>query len=165
MAYLTAAKKAQLLDEYHPTLPTSSFSALLDEIAAAIDADNFLKKISISVDIDDFTDGGAAVGTYIHNVAIPAKATVLFAALTSVVGFAGDTSAVLTIGDGTDVDRYNTGSINVFANANNGIAVGSPSGVLYHDAAKYPTLTVTTAADFTSVSAGTLVIDIYYVEN
>lgn len=121
-------------------------------------------KITETVAYDDFTDGGAAVGTYdLTAGTIPAGATFLYAAVTAVTGFAGDTSAVMTIGDGTDVDRYNTSTINVFATAANGISAGDPSGTRYHTAAATVTLTVTTASDFTSVSAGSVTVELYYL--
>ena len=123
-----------------------------------------LVKLSETVAYDDFTDGGGAVGTFDLTVGtIPAGATVLAAAVTAVTGFAGDTSAALTIGDGTDVDRYNTGTINVFTTAANGVDAGVASGVKYHTAAKTVTLTVTTNADFTSVSAGSVTVELYYL--
>lgn len=121
-------------------------------------------KLSETVAYDAFTDGGSTVGTYDLTVGtIPAGATFLYAAVTAVTGFAGDTSAVMTIGDGTDVDRYNTSTVNVFATAAAGVAAGAPSGVLYHTAAKTPKLTITTNADFTSVSAGSVTVELYYL--
>ncbi len=123
-----------------------------------------LVKLAEVVAFDDFTDGGATVGTYDITVGtIPAGATFLYAAVTAITGFAGDTSAVITIGDGTDADRYNTGTPDVFSTLANGVTVGAPSGVLYHDAAKTVTLTVTTAADFTSVSAGSVTVELFYL--
>jgi hypothetical protein len=123
-----------------------------------------LVKLTETVAYDAFTDGGAAVGTYDLTVGtIPAGATFLFAAVTAVTGFAGDTSAALTIGDGTDVDRYNTSTVDVFSTVANGVAAGSPSGVLYHAAAKTVTLTVTTDSDFTSVSAGSVTVELFYL--
>lgn len=121
-------------------------------------------KLSQTVAFGSFTDGGGAVGTFDLTVAtIPAGATVLCSAVTAVTGFAGDTSAVMTIGDGTDEDRYNTSTINVFATAANGVAAGVVSGIPYHDTAKTVKLTVTTDADFTSVSAGSVTVELYYV--
>lgn len=123
-----------------------------------------LVKFTETVAYDAFTDGGATVGTFDLTVSgVPIGATLLFAALTAVTGFAGDTSAVLTIGDGSDADRYNTGTPDVFSTAANGVAVGAPSGVQYHAAAKTVTLTVTTAADFSSVSAGSLTVEMYFL--
>ena len=120
------------------------------------------KRISATVGYASFTDGGAAVGTYSLTEFIPAGALYLGTAVTAVTGFAGDTSAVMTIGDGTDVDRYNTSTINVFATAANGIASGIPSGSLYHAAQVTPKLTITTAADWGSVSAGSVTVELYY---
>lgn len=121
-------------------------------------------KLTETVAYDDFTDGGAAVGTFDLTVGtIPIGATVIAVAITAVTGFTGDTSAVITIGDGTDADRYNTGTPSIFATAAGGVSVGAISGVAYHAAAATVKLTVTTNADFTSVSAGSLTIEITYV--
>jgi hypothetical protein len=116
------------------------------------------------VAFDAFTDGGGASGTYdITAGTIPVGATFLYAAVTALTGFAGDTSAVLIIGDGSDTDRYNTGTPDVFTTAVNGISVGAPSGTRYHAAAATITLTVTSGADFTSVSAGSLTVEFFYL--
>ena len=112
----------------------------------------------------DFTDGGAAVGTILFAGSLPAGAVVLGTKVLVTAGFAGDTSAVLTIGDGSDVDRYNTGTPDVFATAAAGVESGVPSGSILLTAANSPTLTVTTNADFTSVSAGALTVAIYFIQ-
>lgn len=122
-----------------------------------------INKITATVGYAAFTDGGAAVGTYSLTDVIPLGALYLGTAVTAVTGFAGDTSAAMTIGDGTDVDRYNTSTINVFATAADGIASGVPSGSLYHAAQVTPKITITTAADWTSVSAGSVTIEMYYI--
>jgi hypothetical protein len=109
-----------------------------------------------------FSDGGAAAGTYTMKEAIPIGATVISSVVTGVTAFVGDTSAVLTIGDGTDVDRYNTGTPSVFASLAQ-ITAGVPSGVREHVAAIKPVLTVTSASDFTSVTAGALTVRIAYI--
>ncbi|CAK0744715.1 hypothetical protein CCP3SC15_1310008 [Gammaproteobacteria bacterium] len=122
-----------------------------------------IKKITATVGYAEFTDGGAAVGTYNLPAIIPVGALYLGTAITAITGFTNDTSAVITIGDGTDVDRYNTGTPSVFTTAAYGIAAGAPSGVLYHATQVTPKLTVTTAADFTSVNAGSVTIEMYYL--
>ena len=123
-----------------------------------------LVKFTETVGYAAFTDGGGTVGTFdLTTATIPAGATFLYAAVTAITGFANDTSAVMTFGDGTDVDRYNTGTADVFTTAANGIACGIPSGIVYHDAAKTVKLTITTAADFTSVNAGSVTVAIYYL--
>lgn len=110
----------------------------------------------------DFTDGGAAVGTKTLAAQIPAGAFVQQVILLDVVGVTGNTSAAITLGDGTDVDRYNTGTPSVFTTAV-AIDVGVPSGTKVHVAAATVTVTVTTASDFTSVSAGAMTVCIHFL--
>jgi hypothetical protein len=150
----STATELNILDD--ATLSTAELNTLAGGTA--------IKMFTETVAFDDFTDGGSTVGTYdITAGTIPAGATFLFAALTAVTGFAGDTSAALIIGDGDDTDRYNTSTIDVFSTAADGISCGAPSGVQYHDTEATITLTVTTNADFTSVSAGSLTLVFYYL--
>jgi hypothetical protein len=113
---------------------------------------------------DDFTDGGAAVGTIQFAGSLPAGAIVLGTKVLVGDGFAGDTSAAMTIGDGTDADRYNTSTVDVFSTAADGVESGVPSGTKLLVTENRPTLTVTTDADFTSVSAGEVTVAIYYIQ-
>jgi hypothetical protein len=117
--------------------------------------------ISETIARADFTDGGAAVGTYVMKTVIPAGAFVIQTLLQDVTGFTGDTSATVTIGDGTDVDRYNTGTPSLFTTAVV-IEAGVPSGVKSHLVEKSVTVTVTSAADFTAVVAGSVTVKIYF---
>lgn len=116
-----------------------------------------------TVAFDDFTDGGGAAGTLQMDDSIPAGAIFLYSKVLVPAGFAGDTSAVLTIGDGSDVDRYNTGTPSVFATAATGVEMGDPSGSQFHATAVQPTLTVTSGSDFGSVSAGQLTVSMFYI--
>jgi hypothetical protein len=122
-----------------------------------------LVKVTETVGFASFTDGGGASGTKALAVQIPVGARIIGMHITALTGFTGDTSAVVIIGDGTDTDRYMTGTPSVFTTAANGISLGIPSGVLYHDAAKTVTVTVTSNADFTSVSAGSMTVEYFYV--
>lgn len=108
------------------------------------------------------TDGGATAGTIALSTTIPAGAVFLKSTIHSITGFAGDTTAVITIGDGTDVDRYNTGTPDVFSTVAAGVDMGAPSGTAFHSAAKTPTVTITSTADFTNVSAGAATITLFY---
>jgi hypothetical protein len=108
-----------------------------------------------------FTDGGSTAGTYQMKTAIPVGAYVINSVLTQLVGFTGDTSATIIIGDGSDTDRYNTGTPSVYTTAA-ALALGVPSGTKEHISAIFPTLTVTSATDFTAVTAGTLALRIIY---
>ena len=122
-----------------------------------------MKSVQFTVAYDDFTDGGAAVGTYTASESIPVGAVATRAFVTSVTGFTGDTSAVLTIGDGTDVYRYNTGTIDVFTTADT-LDAGAVSGTAYHSAAKDIVLTVTSDSDFTSVAAGSVTVTVFFYQ-
>lgn len=122
-----------------------------------------LTKFSETVAFGDFTDGGAAAGTIDLTNTIPIGAYVVCVLCTACTGFAGDTSAVVTIGDGSDADRYNTGTPDVFSDAANGVALGDPSGTKYHTAEATVTVTVTTNSDFSSVSAGSLTLEFFYL--
>lgn len=110
-----------------------------------------------------FTDGGSAAGTYQLKSPIPAGAHVLATTYTEITGFTGDTSAVMTVGDGTDADRYNTGTPSVYTTAA-AVSAGVPSGTQGHATAVYPTLTVTSASDFTAVTAGAVKVSVFYVK-
>lgn len=130
--------------------------------SSTVDLGN-LQVITFDAAFGDFTDGGGAAGTYDLSDQIPAGAYVIAVGLQAVVGFAGDVSAVATFGDGTDADRYNTGTPSVFATAANGVSVGDPSGTRYHNAAATVTITVTSATDWGSVTAGQLTGKIWYI--
>jgi hypothetical protein len=156
---------------------TANFAALSGDITmsnagvTAIGADkvtNAMMKVPKSVvyqetfAFGDMTDGGATVGTFDLSHSIPAGSVFERATIHALTGFIGDTSAVMTLGDGSDVDRYNTGTPNVFADATPGVDLGVPSGTLWHTAAATPKVTITTAADFTSVSAGQMTVTLFY---
>lgn len=123
--------------------------------------------LSERISVDDFTDGGSTAGTLVLTADLPAGAFVMASQVSQVTGFAGDTSAVLAIGDGSDADRYNTGTYNVFADssfAGDTLAEGAPSGNRGHVSAMTTiTVTVTSAADFTSVSAGAATVSLFYL--
>lgn len=119
-------------------------------------------EIRQTVAYSDFTDGGSTAGTLALDETIPVGAWVLRTVLRNVTGFTGDTSAVITVGDGTDVDRYNTGTPSVFTTAN-AIDLGAPSGTQIHTAAATVTLTVTSGSDFGAVTAGAATISIYFL--
>lgn len=111
---------------------------------------------------DEFTDGGAAVGTMTFTGSIPVGAVVKQSYVTGVTGFAGDTSAALTIGDGSDADRYNTSTVDVFTTAAH-LSAGAVSGTAWHTAAVQPVLTITAGSDWGAVTAGQLTVTIEFV--
>lgn len=100
----------------------------------------------------DFTDGGGASGTYTFAEQIPLGAIAEYSTVSDVTAWGGDTTAVIVIGDGTDVDRYNTGTPSVLSTIAH-LSVGAPSGTAYHAAAIAPVVTVTGGSDFTAIAA------------
>jgi len=108
----------------------------------------------------DFTDGGGAAGTYVCGFELPVGFVADYSEVRAVTGFAGNTSATITVGDGSDVDRYNTGTPSVFTTIA-ALALGVASGIRALATANKPTITVTGNSDFTAVNAGALSIRIY----
>lgn len=126
-----------------------------------------LRAYSQTISSTDFTDGGGTSGTKALNVSIPAGAVFVRTLITALTGFTGDTTAVVKVGDGTTTDRYSItsgSSASVFTTAAAGIDPGAASGTLFHSAAKTPTVTVTSGADFTSVVAGTMTVTMFWYE-
>lgn len=123
-----------------------------------------IEKIAETVAFGTFIDSEGTTGTHDLSTDIPIGATVLRCVLAApLVGFAGDTSATITVGDGSDADRYMTGTPNVFADIAGGLDLGVVSGVAYHAAAKTPKITITAGSDWGAVDAGALTIEIYYI--
>lgn len=122
-----------------------------------------LNRFSETVTYNQFTDGGGTSGTYQLAGTVPAGATFAQLMVNVVTGFTGDTTAVYTVGDGSDVDRYNTGTPSCLAAANPATS-GIPSGVREHVTAIRPTITVTGGADFTSIAAGKMVVTAFWYE-
>jgi len=54
----------------------------------------------------DFTDGGGASATLALDEKIPAGSRYKFAVINTTTAFTADTTAVVTIGDGSDADRF-----------------------------------------------------------
>lgn len=110
-----------------------------------------------------FTDGGSTSGTYSLLTSVPAGARYLNTLFTAIVGFTGDTSAAAILGDGTDTDRYNTGTPSFFTTAAAGVDAGAPSGTAWHTAAKTPVLTVTSGSDWGLVAAGSVTVTMFWL--
>jgi hypothetical protein len=106
------------------------------------------------------TANGAS-GTLVLAETIPVGAKVIDSVLLNVTGFTGDTSAVIIVGDGTDTDRYNTGTPSVFTTAT-AIDLGAASGTAIHTTAKSVTVTITSATAYSAVTAGAATLRIRY---
>ena len=121
--------------------------------------------IQETVGFSDFTDGTGTDGTYtLTNGTLPIGAIVLGIAVVAVTAFSGDTTCTMTVGDGSDVDRYHTGTPSIFASAD-AVDFGVPSGTTSHSAAKSIVLTATAGSDWGLVStAAKLTIRVFYIK-
>lgn len=137
------------------------------EVGSSLQAKPRLRVIQETLTAATLTDGGAAVGTKNLTAAIPAGARFLYATIHAITGFAEDTSATITLGDGSTADRYNTGTPSIFTTAAAGVDLGAPSGTAWHTAAVANIVaTVTSAADITPViaGAGSCVLTFWFLE-
>lgn len=125
-------------------------------IARFVTAGDAMRLVSYKqhVTLADFTDGGGATGTVDLNVSIPAGAVFARTLVTGLTGAVGESTATMTVGDGSTADRYNTGTPSVAADAAAGIDMGAPSGTLFHATAATPKITVTEDDDFTDITSG-----------
>jgi hypothetical protein len=127
----------------------------MKQVSPAIDS------ISQTMLYDDLTDV-TTTGTLAMTEYLPVGAIVIGTKCLVEAGFAGDTSATLTVGD-TDVDRFMTGTPSVFTTAATGIQTGIPSGTKLIVTAVQPICIVTTAANYTAVDAGSFTITVYFI--
>ena len=118
-----------------------------------------------SIAYTDFVDGGGTSGTLALSCTIPAGALFVSSLITDIIGFTGDTSATIIIGDtGGDTDRYSTGTPSVFTTAAAGVDLGVPSGTKWHTAAVVPDVLITSGSDWGLVTAGSAVITLIWIE-
>lgn len=123
-----------------------------------------LRHIRQTVTLAEFTDGGGASGTFaLTNGTVPIGSVVTACFLEALVGFSGGTATII-VGDGSDTDRYMTGTPDVASTLANGLDLGVPSGAKYHSAAKTVTITIAETTDFGTIAAGSLRIVVEYLE-
>lgn len=110
----------------------------------------------------DMTDGGSAIATFDLTHSIPAGSVFVRSTIHALTGFAGDTTATIQIGDGSDADRYTTGTPSVFTTAAAGVDLGGPAGTAWHDAAKTPKVTITAGSEWGDVTGGAVTVTLFY---
>lgn len=145
---------------------TLSGDATMTNLGALTITPPTVRVLTNSLTAASMTDGLGTVATKTLAGNIPAGAIILGVKVLVSVGFAGDTNALCTIGDGSVVDRYNTGTPNLFATAATGVEFGVPSGAKLQLVAVSPVVTITSTADATNMIAGGGVasISIYYIQ-
>ena len=129
-----------------------------------------LKRAVIDISYADFNKAATTV-VFDTGAVIPKGAFILKTLIDEVVKFEGGaiSTAVIAVGDSdgsggtTDPDRYNTGTPNVFQNADV-LDAGAVSGTALHTADAEVAVTLTTSANANALTAGSAKITIFYLQ-
>ena len=127
-----------------------------------------IRKISQLIRYDDFTDdGGDGIGDLTMNTQIPAGSFIIGCKATVKTGFTGEGSAA-TMKVGTSVDNGQisaNSTIDVFTAARNLVkaAYVSSIGLIAVSSAQTVYIGVTVTSDFSDVSAGLMLVEVYYL--
>lgn len=123
-----------------------------------------LRSISQRIKYTDFTDGGSTAGTLNLKTKLPKGAIALGVKVEVNTAFTGDTSAVLIAGNSSDTNAYSFNTNNVYTTGMKGSQADfTASAYVFQTAESNILITVTSGADFTSVSAGDAYVTIYYI--
>lgn len=148
-----------------PSTEATVLSAAGDaEAVTAVNAAGRVKTlVSQALAFGDFTDNTDATGFIDFATDLPAKCIVLGWKAVVSAGFTGDTSAVLEVGESGATSRFSAVTSKACFAAGT-VQSASVAATSECDAATTPRVTVTSAADFTSVAAGAMVVTIYYID-
>lgn len=121
-----------------------------------------ISKIVQTVAIGDFTDNTDTTGYVDLDDKLPAGAIPLGTKIEVTTGFTGDTTAVVQVGIAGDLDRF---TLNTDQSVLAAATVGSlpaTDGCDGMNAAQTVRVTVTGGADFGNISAGSMIVTLYY---
>ncbi len=122
-----------------------------------------IRKISQWISYDDFTDS-TTTGSLTMTPKLPEGAFVLGTKVTVKTGFTGgtNTTAVMTVGKTSGEDEFSDGtSINVYTADVVGDSAEDPLEFLAAETTVY--LQITVSADYTTISAGKALVEIFYL--
>lgn len=121
-----------------------------------------LRSVSQTVEYDDFTDNEDTTGSLTMTNSLPEGAFVIGTKVTVTTGFTGDTSATLKVGKSDGEDEFSDGTtINVYTADVVGDSAEDPLEYLAADTSVY--LQITSGSDFTSVTAGKMTVEVFYL--
>lgn len=121
-----------------------------------------IRKVAQWVDYSDFTDATDTHGTLTMSAKLPAGAFVLGTKVSVQTGFTGDTSCTLAIGKSSSASEFTDGTtVNIYTAADVGESPADPLEFIASEASVY--LYATSAADWTSVSAGKMLVEVFYL--
>ena len=122
------------------------------------------KLVSQSLDHAAFTDGTSTSGYLDFTTGqIPANSLVLGWKAVISEAFTGDTTGVLTVGVSGGTSNY-TGDTDLSCYTAATVGSAPAEATAFEASAVTPRVTVTGTSDFSSVTAGTMVVTIYYVK-
>jgi hypothetical protein len=104
----------------------------------------------------------ASEATIDTGLVIPIKALVMQTFVKVTEAFLNAGQALITVGDGTDPDRYNTGAPSVSATSSN-IVMGDPSGIKTHVVTKNVNVTLSCATNLANLTSGSMQVDVLYL--
>ncbi len=126
-----------------------------------------IRKISQLIKYDEFTDDGDGIGDVIMNTQIPAGSFIIGCKATVKTGFTGEgTTATMKVGTSKDNGQISGNStLNVFTAARNLVkaAYVSSIGLIAVSSAQTVYIGVTVSTDFSDVSAGLMLVEVYYL--
>jgi hypothetical protein len=121
--------------------------------------------VSQVLNYDDFTDNEDETGYIDFDTDLPAGAMPIGWRAVVTEGFAGDTTAVMEVGIDGDVDKYSANTAQSCLPAGTvGSMVLAADAWTAHATAKTPRVTVTGTANFTAINAGSMQVEIFYIE-
>ena len=122
----------------------------------------FLNKLESQIlAIADFTDNGDATGYIDIDTDLPANAIVIGWKAVILTGFTGDTTAIMQVGIAGDLNKYSgitsvscltATTVGALGNTDNALAITSQT----------PRVTVTGGSDFGLITAGSMIVSLYY---
>lgn len=141
---------------------TVRVSGVEEDAASGSSESHFIKSISETVAFDDFTDVDTT-GYVDMSTDIPAGAIVLGWRADVTEGFASDTTAVMQVGVEGDVDAFSADTTQSVLTDDSVAMSASLAATAACTTATTPRITVTGAADFTSIDAGEMTVEIFYL--
>lgn len=125
------------------------------------------RKVSQVVKLADITDDGGADGTLVLGKKVPAGSFVIGSKVTVAEGFVGDTTAVLSVGTAGDANEYSGNTthniLDIVGNSVKVAFIGSDAGLIAESEAIDVKLTVTGGSDFGAITAGKLLVEVFYL--
>jgi hypothetical protein len=130
-----------------------------------VEADMGIQVLEQSFGFGDMTDNADTTGYIDLDVDLPAQCFVVGVEFDVTAGFTGDTTATAQAGDSSNLDRFTAkNDLNVLAVAKVGSEAPDAAGNAYVAAATTVRVTITGAADFTSITAGAMTARVVYAQ-